>query len=75
MQYQIRIRGHLNDEWSAWFEPMTITNVENGEALLVGDLPDQGALHGVLIKVRDLGLPLVSVQQVPEAEPGTVDTV
>ncbi|MFL5732819.1 MAG: hypothetical protein ACJ78Q_06425 [Chloroflexia bacterium] len=61
MYYTIRVKGHLGDGWSAWFEPLIITNAENGEAVLGGDLIDQAALHGMLIKVRDLGLPLISV--------------
>src|SRR5215210_6443494 len=63
MYYQIRVQGHLDSSWSEWFEPLTITNDPDGEALLVGELVDQAALHGMLIKVRDLGLPLVAVQQ------------
>lgn len=60
-EYRIRLKGHLADRWSAWFEGMTITNEANGEAILHGPLPDQAALHGVLIKIRDLGLPLLEV--------------
>ena len=48
----------MDDRWSDWFDNMTITNAANGEAILSGPLPDQAALHGVLIKIRDLGLPL-----------------
>ncbi len=62
--YQIRIQGHLEDRWQAWFEEMEITNLENGEALLTGSLPDQAALFGVLLKVRDLGLPLIAVTRI-----------
>jgi hypothetical protein len=65
MYYRIRVKGHLDQRWSEWFEPLTIANEENGEAVLVGDLVDQAALHGVLAKVRDLGLPLLAVQQAP----------
>ena len=59
--YRIRVRGHLDATWSAWFEGLTITNEANGEAVLAGAIVDQAALHGVLIKVRDLGLPLIAV--------------
>ena len=61
--YQIRLKGHLSPQWKNWFEGLTIT-VENGDTLLTGPVADQAALHGLLKKVRDLGLPLVSVVQV-----------
>lgn len=61
MLYQIRLKGHLGCQWAEWFEGMTITLEENGETLLTGPVADQAALHGLLKKVRDLGLPLVSV--------------
>ena len=60
-EYHIRLKGHLADHWSAWFDNMTICNQANGEAVLRGQLPDQAALHGVLIKIRDLGLPLLAI--------------
>lgn len=59
--YQIRVRGHLAHEWMHWFEGLTISLEENGDTLLTGLVVDQAALHGLLKKVRDLGLPLVSV--------------
>ena len=59
MIYQIRIKGHLGPQWSNWFGGMTITLEENGETLLTGPV-DQAALHGLLRKVRDLGMPLIS---------------
>ena len=59
--YQITVKGHLDKHWSAWFDNMTITNEVNGETVLRGPLPDQSALYGVLIRVRDLGLPLLGV--------------
>jgi hypothetical protein len=59
--YEIRIKGHLDDKWADWFEGLTITRVDNGETLLRGPVSDQAALHGLLRKVRDLGLPLLAV--------------
>jgi hypothetical protein len=61
---EIRVKGHLDSSWSDWFDGMTITNVENGDALLSGPILDQAALQGALKKIRDLGLPLISVNQV-----------
>jgi hypothetical protein len=61
--YEIRVKGHLDSRWSAWFDGLTITNLPHGEALLSGALADQAALHGMLMKVRDLGLPLLAVNQ------------
>ena len=65
--YIITIQGHLDEQWSVWFEGMTITNAANGEAVLAGPVRDQAALHGLLIKIRDLGLPLIAV--VPGGRP------
>lgn len=59
--YQIRIKGHLGPQWAAWFEGLTITLEERGDTLLTGPVVDQTALHGLLKKVRDLGLPLLLV--------------
>jgi hypothetical protein len=59
--YQIRLRGHLSDQWTNWFEGMTITLEEDGDTLLTGPLVDQAALFGLLKKVRDLGMPLISI--------------
>ena len=70
MVYQIRIEGHLGDQWADWFGGLTITLEENGNTLLIGPVVDQAALFGLLKKVRDLGLPLVSIDCV---EPGTED--
>lgn len=60
-QYEIRVKGHLDQRWSHWFEGFAIALKDNGETRLSGPVVDQAALYGVLIKVRDLGLPLVSV--------------
>ena len=62
--YEIRIKGHLDLSWGDWFEPLAITHEISGNTVLAGDLPDQAALHGVLRKVRDLGIALVSVNPV-----------
>ncbi len=69
--YEIRIRGHLTDEWANWFGHLTITPEDNGETLLTGPVTDQAALHGLLRKVRDLGLPLLSVNRVKAGQPDT----
>jgi hypothetical protein len=62
--YQIRVKSHLGPEWTDWFEGLTITLEENGNTLLTGPVPDQAALYGLLKKVRDLGILLVSVNPV-----------
>ncbi len=62
--YEIRIDGHLDREWSDWFEGLTITLAEDGTTLLTGPVADQAALHGLLKKVRDLGAPLISINPV-----------
>ena len=68
--YQIRIKGHLGREWTNWFGDLTITLEDNGETLLTGPVVDQAALHGLLRKVRDVGMSLLSVNRV---EPGQAD--
>ncbi len=70
MVYQIRIKGHLGRQWTDWFGGLTITLESNGETLLTGSVVDQAALHGVLKKVRDLGMPLISVNRM---KPGQAD--
>jgi hypothetical protein len=62
--YQIRVNGHLGPQWMDWFDGLTITREENGDTLLTGPVIDQAALHGILKKVRDLGMPLLSVNSV-----------
>jgi len=70
--YQIRIKGHLGSQWTDWFGGLTITLEVNGDTLLTGPVIDQAALHGLLKKVRDLGMPLVSVSPL---EPGPSTTL
>ena len=62
--YEIHLRGHLDARWSSWFEDMTLTFTEDGDTVLTGPVGDQAALHGLLKKVRDLGIPLLSVCQI-----------
>jgi hypothetical protein len=64
MVYQIRLKGHLDSQWTDWFEGLTITLEKDGNTLLTGPLVDQSALHGLLKKVRNLGMPLISISQV-----------
>ncbi len=61
MVYQIRVRGHLNKQWMDWFDGLTITLEADGDTLLTGLVIDQSALYGLLKKIRDLGMPLLSV--------------
>jgi len=61
--YRIVVKGHLDSEWSDWFDGLTIATMDNGETILTGPVVDQTALHGVLIKIRDLGLPLLSLSR------------
>jgi len=63
-QYRISVNGHLNARWSAWFDDMTITRESDGTTILQGPVADQAALHGLLQKVRDLGLALISVTRI-----------
>ena len=64
MVYQIRVEGHLGPKWTDWFGGMTVTLEDDGETLLTGPVVDQAALHGLLRKVRDLGMPLISAVRV-----------
>ena len=66
--YQVRIKGHLGPEWTDWFGGLAITLEKNGDTLLTGLVVDQAALHGLLRRVRDLGMPLVSVSQMKGGE-------
>ena len=67
--YTIRVKGHLDPRWSEWFQGLTVTQTESGETVLSGPVPDQAALHGVLNRIRDLGLRLLSVTSLPEGDP------
>jgi hypothetical protein len=72
-RYEIRLRGHLAARWAAWFDGMTLTTHSDGTTVLEGPVVDQAALHGLLAKLRDLGLPLLSLTQVdadPQTPPG-----
>jgi hypothetical protein len=62
-RYEIRIAGHLDSRWAAWFDGLSLTNHSDGTTILRGAVVDQAALHGLLQKVRDIGLPLLSVTQ------------
>jgi hypothetical protein len=68
--YEIRLKGHLADRWAGWFGGLTITLEDSGDTLLTGPVVDQAALHGLLKKVRDLGIPLISVNRI---KPGRAD--
>lgn len=68
--YQIHVKGHLDKSWADWMGGLTIIHQTNGETLLIGSLPDQGALHGVLNRLRDLGVPLISVNASDQAVTG-----
>jgi hypothetical protein len=71
--YEIRVKGNLEARWSDWFDGFAITPAGKDETLLAGPVADQPALHGLLHKIRDLGLPLLSVQQVEGDSRQTVD--
>ena len=66
--YQIRINGHLGHQWTDWFDGLTITLEDNGDTLLTGPVLDQAALHGLLKRVRDLGMPLLSVDRMKSTQ-------
>jgi hypothetical protein len=69
--YQIVLQGHLSDQWSDWFDGFTITLDPHEKAILVGPITDQAALHGLLKKIRDLGIPLISVNRLDPDEEAT----
>ena len=68
-RYEIRIKGHLDNRWRDWFEGLTITLESNGETLISGPVADQAALHGLLRKVRDLGMMLITVNAITPSQP------
>jgi hypothetical protein len=70
--YEIRVKGHISDSWSSWFEGLTLRHEQSGETVLSGPLADEAALHGVLAKIRDLGLPLVEMKR--SEQRGEVET-
>ena len=67
-RYAIRVKGHLDQRWAAWFAGLTLTQASDGTTLLAGPLSDQAALHGVFNKIRDLGLPIISVHGLSPAD-------
>jgi hypothetical protein len=73
VQYEIRLQGHLGPRWAPWFDGLDLTIEDDGTTVLRGAVADQAALHGLLHKVRDIGLPLVSLTQVstPSTDPPT----
>ena len=68
-RYEIRLRGHLDSRWATWFDGLSLSNENDGTTIIGGQVADQSALHGLLQKVRDLGLPLISVTQVEPGQP------
>ncbi len=68
-RYQIRLAGHLDSRWTTWFDGLTVSYESDGTTVISGQVPDQAALHGLLQRVRDLGLPLVSVKRVDDDQP------
>ena len=73
-RYEIRLTGRLDAHWAAWFDGLTVSHETDGTTVISGAIADQAALHGVLQRVRDLGLPLVSVIRVEPDEPATTGT-
>jgi hypothetical protein len=73
-RYEIRLTGRLDAHWAAWFDGLTVSDETDGTTVISGAIADQAALHGVLQRVRDLGLPLVSVTRMELAEPATTGT-
>jgi hypothetical protein len=71
--YAIRVKGHLDPRWMDWLQGLAVTHTQSGETILSGPLPDQAALHGVLNRIRDLGLRLLSVERLPEGDPALRD--
>ena len=68
-RYEIRLKGHLDTRWAAWFDGLTLTHGSDGTTVIHGSVADQAALHGLLQKIRDLGLPLISVNHLDPGHP------
>jgi hypothetical protein len=68
VRYRLRVRGQLGPQWSSWFEGLDVEAVPGGDTTLTGSLPDQAALHGLLARVRDIGLTLISVETLDQEE-------
>ena len=73
-RYEIRVKGRLGPRWAAWFDGLSLTNESDGTTVIHGPVADQAALHGLLRKVRDMGLPLISVTQVEPDQPDVPTT-
>lgn len=67
-RYEVRLSGHLHQRWAAWFDGLTVAHQDDGTTVISGPLADQAALHGLLQRVRDLGLPLISVSELDTTE-------
>jgi hypothetical protein len=74
LRYEIRVRGHLDSRWAGWFDGLSLTRENNGTTIIHGPVVDQAALHGLLQKLRDMGMPLVSVTQVRPGRPAAPTT-
>jgi hypothetical protein len=72
-RYEIRLKGHLDDRWAAWFESLNLTHESDGTTILCGPVVDQAELHGLLRKVRDLGMTLISVIRVESVQANVSD--
>ena len=68
-QYEIRVKGHLGSRWATWFDGLSLVNEDDGTTVIRGEVADQAALHGLLHKLRDIGIPLVSLSQLPTDSP------
>ena len=73
-RYEIRLRGHLDGRWAAWFDGLSLSHQSDGTTIMHGPIADQAALHGLLQRVRDVGLPLVSVIRLEPDQPGDPTT-
>ncbi len=72
--YTIRVKGHLDPAWSSWFDGLILINLPDGQAELSGPMADEAALHGVLLRIRDLGLPLLGLVRDPPRQPTTMSS-